>query len=128
MASVKTQSRSPLVGLTVAALVVAAAGIVVQILSGAEYPAVPPGLFVLAVPAVLVWFVRWRWLPAIGALAALSQLVGLFAAGRSDRLFTMDPIGDSVGLWLQLVGVSVATAAGVAAVLRRSRGSTPLRA
>jgi hypothetical protein len=104
--------------LTAAALVVAAIGIVIQILSGKDYPTVPPELIILLVPAILVWFVRWRWIPAIGGLAALTQLIGLFAASQSSRLWAMDPIGDSVGLWLQLVAVCVATVAGFAAVIR----------
>jgi hypothetical protein len=40
--------------LQVAGLVVAAAGIVIQIASGADYPTVPPGLIILLAAAVLV--------------------------------------------------------------------------
>ena len=100
-----THTRSPAVRLTVAALLVAAVGIVVQILFGHDYPTVPPGLFILVVPAVLVWFVPWRWMPVVGAVAALFQLVGLFAAGQADRLSGSESIGDTAGLWLQLVAV-----------------------
>jgi hypothetical protein len=57
MAGMTTHTRSLLVKLTAAALLVAAIGIVVQILSRHDYPTVPPGLFVLVAPAVLVWFV-----------------------------------------------------------------------
>lgn len=80
MAGMKTQTNAAMVNVTAAALLVAALGIVVQI---------------------------------------------LFGAGQSDRLFAMDPIGDAVGLWLQLIAVSVATVAGVAAVLapRAARGA-----
>src|SRR5262245_39484117 len=102
-----TQTRSLAVQLTVAALLVAAVGIVVQILFGHNYPTVPPGLFVLVVPAVLVWFVPWRWMPVVGAVAALFQLIGLFAAGQASRLGGSESVGDTVGLWVQLVAVVV---------------------
>lgn len=114
-------NRPPLVRTTAVALAVAAAGIVVQILSGTDYPAVPPGVIILAVPAVLVWFGPWRWTPIVGSLAALSQLIGLFAAGQGGRLLTFDPVGDSIGLWIQLIAVSVATVSGVAAVVRHDQ-------
>jgi hypothetical protein len=105
-----------LVRLTAAALLVAAVGIVVQILAGHDYPTVPPGLIILVVPAVLVWFVPWRWMPVIGALAAVFQLIGLFASGQAGRLSGTDSIGDTAGLWIQLVAVAVGAVAGVAAV------------
>jgi hypothetical protein len=114
--------KAPLVRLTVIALLVAAAGIVMQILSGADYPVVPPGIIILLVAAGLVWFGPWRWTPIVGALAALSQFIGLFAAGQAPRLFALDPLGDSVGLWIQLLAVTVAVVAGVAAVVRDDRG------
>jgi hypothetical protein len=120
MSGMTTQTRSPLVKLTVAALLVAALGIVVQILFGADYPTVPPGLFVLVVPAALVWFVPWRWMPVIGAVASLFQVVGLFASGQADRLFS-DSIGDTAGLWLQLLALAVGAVAGFAAVRGPSR-------
>lgn len=113
--------QTPLAKLTAAALVAAAVGIVIQILSGADYPTVPPGLIILLVPAVVVWLAPWRWAPVVGALAALSQVIGLFAAGQSDRLFNADPLGDTVGLWVQLLATIVATVAGFAAVGRRDR-------
>jgi hypothetical protein len=52
---------SPAAGFTVAGLVVAAAGIVIQIASGAEYPTIPPGLIILLAAAGLVALAtRWR--------------------------------------------------------------------
>ena len=45
---------------TVAALLVATAGVVVQIVAGVDFPTVPPVLFILLIPAALVYFGRWR--------------------------------------------------------------------
>jgi hypothetical protein len=126
--STNAQPQNSLARLTAIALVVAAAGIVIQILSGANYPVIPPGLIILLVPAALVWFVSWRWTPVMGALAALSQVIGLFAAGQAPRLFAFDPLGDSVGLWIQLLAVGMATVAGFAAVARTDRRRAESRA
>lgn len=106
---------------TAAALVTAAVGIVVQILSGADYPAVPPGIAILLAAAAFVWFAPWRWCPAVGALAGLSQLLGLFAAGEATRLVVPDSAGDTAGLWLQLLAVTAAVLAGAAAVATNYR-------
>ena len=113
--------KAPFVTWTVAALLVAAVGIVVQIVSGADYPAVPPGLIILLVAAGFVWFAPWRWSPVVGVLAGVSQLVGLFAAGQSPRLVSFDPVGDSLGLWLQLLALVVAVVTGAAAVVSNYR-------
>lgn len=107
--------------MTVGALLVAATGIVIQMVSGVDFPAIPPGLVILLVAAGLVFFVPRRWTPIIGALAALSQLFGLFAAGQGPRLLDLDPLGGSIGLWIQLLGVTVASIAGIAAAVRGDR-------
>jgi hypothetical protein len=106
---------------TVASLVVAAAGVVIQIVSGVPYPAVPPVFFILLVPAGLVAFARWRWTPILALPAALFLLFGLVATGESARLF--DPsrpggVGGSIGLWVQMLGVVVAGVSGVVATVR----------
>lgn len=116
------RATAPLVAVTVTALLAAAVGIVIQILSGVDFPTVPPGLIILLVAAGLVWLLPWRWAPIIGAVAALSQVIGLFAAGQAPRLFDPSPLGGSVGLWIQLLAVSVAALAGVAASVRNERG------
>jgi len=57
----RPRKMSPAAGFTVACLVVAAAGIVIQIASGAEYPTIPPGLIILLAAAGLVALAtRWR--------------------------------------------------------------------
>ena len=71
-------SRTPLsLGekLTVAALVVAAAGVVIQIAAGHPYPTVPPVFFILLIPAGLIAFGRWRWAPVPAVLAATATAV-----------------------------------------------------
>lgn len=113
-------SRSTARLVTVAALVVAVAGILVQIIAGTDYPVVPPGIIILLVAALITWFGPWRWAPVVGALAGLSQVIGLFAAGQADRLTDLDPVADTLGIWVQLLAVATATVAGVvAAVLGR---------
>jgi hypothetical protein len=47
-------------------LVVAALGIVIQIVGGIDYPAVPAGLVMLVVAAGLVASARWSWMPFVG--------------------------------------------------------------
>jgi hypothetical protein len=56
-------------------LLVGAAGIVLQIVGGIDFPVVPPGLVILVVAAGLVAFARWRWVPFIA-------VVPLFPARR----------------------------------------------
>jgi hypothetical protein len=57
--------------LTVAALLVAAAGFVIQIVSGIDVPTVPPGLLILLVAAGLIALLPWRWMPVVGAAVGL---------------------------------------------------------
>lgn len=80
--------------LTVAGLVVAAAGVVIQIVSGHDYPTIPPVFFILLIPAGLVAFGRWRWTPVSAVLAGLFLTFGLFASGESARLFDRSQVGE----------------------------------
>jgi hypothetical protein len=110
--------------LTVAGLIVAAAGVVIQIVSGADYPTAPPVFFILLIPAGLIAFGRWRWTPVIAVLAGLFLTFGLFASGESRRLFDPSRLGDSVGLWVQMLAVIVATVAGIIATIHNYRSRT----
>ena len=110
--------------LTVASLVVAAGGVVIQIVSGADYPPIPPVFFILLIPAGLIAFGRWRWTPAVAVLAGLFLTFGLFASGQSPRLFNWSRLGDSVGLWVQMVAVLNAAVAGIMAMVHNYQTRT----
>ena len=98
--------------LTVAALVVATAGVVLQMLAGVPYPTIPPVFFIQLVPAALIAFGRWPWAPATAVVAGLFLTLGLFSSGASVRLFDLSQrggFGGSLGLWIQMIGVILAT-------------------
>jgi hypothetical protein len=95
------QSSSSFSGkLTVVALLDAAAGIAVQIVSGVDYPTVPPGLIILLAASGIVAFGPWRWTPMAGVLLDPSRL-GVFT-----------------GFWIQFLAVIAAVVGGTAATVR----------
>ena len=104
--------------LTVVGLVIAAVGVVIQIISGAAYPRIPPVFFILLIPAGLVAFGRWRWTPMVATLGGLFLTMGLFLSGSSARLFDLERFGVSIGLWVQALAVFVATVAGIVATVQ----------
>jgi hypothetical protein len=105
-----------------AALTVAAIGIIIQIIGGVKYPAVPPGLLILLAAAALVAFLPWRWAPVIGVLAGAFMVFGAIAAAnaRYDLTHPGHP-GAFIGTWIQLIAVVVAVVAGIAALTVRNR-------
>ncbi len=103
--------------LTVAGLITAAGGIVIQIISGVDFPTIPPGLFILLIPAALIAFGRWKWTLVLGAVAGLWLFIGLFLSGQGSRLLDSSQIGFN-GLWVQMLGVIVAAVAGIIASLQ----------
>lgn len=107
--------------LTVAALLVAAAGFVIQIVSGVDVPTVPPGLVILLVAAGLVAFGPWRWTSVVGAAVGLFLLVGFFASGAVGSLLEPSRLGVFVGSWVQFLAVIVAVVAGIAATIQNFR-------
>lgn len=100
--------------ITVAALLVAVVGILVQILSGVDYPPVPPGILILVVAATIVAFAPWRWSPLAGVLVGLFLLIGFAASGALSNLTVFDQPGVLLGAWIQFLAVIVATVAGIA--------------
>jgi hypothetical protein len=104
---------------TAFALLTAAVGIYVQLLGGADYPVVPPGALILVAAAGIVWFVPWRGAPVAAILVALFLIFGLFASDQATRLFEVETVLDTLGLWIQMVSVVVAFVTGVIALLRR---------
>lgn len=101
-------------------LIVAALGIVLQIISGVPYPKVPPVFFILLIPLALVIFVRSWWTSLIVIVAGLFLIMGLFASGSSSRLFDFSNTGGSLGLWIQMIGVVIATVAGIMTLVKRN--------
>lgn len=124
----KTQPiRSRPTWFTAEALLVAAAGILIQIASGAEYPAIPPGLVILIGAAGLVISARWRWTPVAGVLVGVFLLIGLFASGRAPDLLDPSVPGDALGLWMQVIALLVAIVAGIAATRGNYRRASATR-
>lgn len=119
-------SLLPASKLTVAALLVAAAGFVVQILSGVDVPTVPPGLVIMLVAAGLVAFLPWRWLPVVGAVVGLFLLVGFFASGAVGSLLDPSRLGVFVGAWVQFLAVIVTVVAGIVATAQNYHGRKPV--
>jgi len=58
----------------------------------------------------------YRKLAAV--IVGLFMVVGLFAAGQADRLVDPDTALDTAGLWVQMVAIVGAVAAGVLALRR----------
>jgi len=114
--------RSPARIALIGALLVAAAGVFTEFLSGVPgFPPVPPGPIILAVAAIVVAVVRWRWIPILGLLAAAFLTVGMLVAGTDGRLTAVTEPGPFIGTWLQLAGQVVALVAGVVAVVVAAR-------
>jgi len=107
--------------LTVTALLVAATGFVIQIVSGVDVPTVPPGLVIMLVAAGLVAFLPWRWMPVVGAAVGLFLLVGFFASGAVGSLLEPSQLGVFVGAWVQFLAVIVAVVAGIATTIQNYR-------
>jgi hypothetical protein len=112
--------------LTVAGLVVAAVGIVIQIASGANYPTIPPGLLVLLVAAGLVGLAtRWRWTMIVGVIVSLFLLVGgALAPQARQQLGDPGQVGVFIGTVIQLLALVVALVASVAATRQLYRTQT----
>ena len=116
--------------LTVAGLVVGAAGIAVLWVSGVEFPvAIPPGLVILLVGALFVGLAPWRWAPSVGAFLGLFVTLGFLVSGGIPNLVSgdgstffgtpnpigRDTLGTIIGTWIQLIGVLTALIAGMIA-------------
>jgi hypothetical protein len=106
-------------------LIIAAAGIMLQYVLGVEgYPTIPPGPIILLAAALIVARGPRRWAPAVGLGAALFVSIGgvvATIAGNGFRTTLGDPgeVGGFIGAFVQIAGLLLADAAGVAAVRRR---------
>jgi hypothetical protein len=117
---------TPAATLSAASLVVAADGIMIQYLSGVDYPTIPPGPIILLAAAGVVIFGRWRWSPVVGLVATLFVLIGgaiatIAGNGYSETLGDPGELGGFAGAVVQLVGLAIALAAGVIATQGSSR-------
>jgi hypothetical protein len=104
-------------------LIVAAAGIMIQFVSGVDFPTIPPGPIILLVAAAVVLFGPWRWAPAVGLVAAAFVSLGGVVAtivgnGFSETLGDPGEVGGFVGAMVQIAGLTIAVPAGVVAARR----------
>jgi hypothetical protein len=102
--------------LTVAGLLIATVGVVIQILSGHPYPTIPPVFFILLIPAALIGLTRLRWAPILAILGGLFLMLGLFTSGAAARLLNPGQFGDFIGLWIQMLGVVYAVITSIIAI------------
>lgn len=85
--------------LTVFSLAAAVVGVVIMMISGVTFQTtIPPGLFILLIPAGLIVFGRWRWTPIIAVIAGLFIFVSYFPSGAAARLLDLNSIGEFIGL------------------------------
>jgi hypothetical protein len=118
--------------LNVAGMVIAAAGIIIQIASGSDlYPTIPPGPIVLLAGAALVALGPWRWTPIVGVFVPLFLFVGAVVAAVNsgefvDQLANPGQVGIGIfaGDVIQMLGVITALVAGIAALRQSSRTRT----
>lgn len=113
----------------VVGLAVAAAGILIQYLTGVPgFPTVPPGPIILGIAALLVAFCRWRYISYVGVGAALFVFLGAIVAfaakGMSANLVFPGPI---IGTSMQILGLITALIYGVAMICQRIRDSKPAK-
>jgi hypothetical protein len=111
----------------VAGLGLAAAGMVLQIVAGSDlYPSIPPGPIILIVAAGAVAYAPRRWAPYIAVFVPVFLLVGAvvsaLVASESfvDQLTDVGQAGIFTGTLVQMIGLVVATAAGIAMWGRRN--------
>jgi hypothetical protein len=122
--------------LTVAGLVVGAAGIATLSASGVEFPvAIPPGLVILLAGALFVGLAPWRWATGVGAFLGLFVTVGFLISGGLPNLvggdgssffgilnpIERDTLGTIIGTWIQMIGVLTALIAVVIATRNNYR-------
>ena len=117
---------TPVAMLNVVGLVVAAAGIMIQYVSGVDYPTIPPGPIILLAAAAVVAFGPWSWAVRVGLGAALFLSIGgaiatIAGKGFGETLGDPGEVGAFAGAVTQIVGLAIALPAGIIATKRRSR-------
>ncbi|MEJ7653794.1 MAG: hypothetical protein WKH64_10885, partial [Chloroflexia bacterium] len=98
-----------------------AAGLVIQIAAGVDFPTVPPGLVILLSAAALVAFVRQRWTSVVAVGVAAFLLVGLTLSGQVPKLFDTEWLGRFIGLWVLFLALIVVAVAGIVVTIENYR-------
>ena len=114
MSALSNARRLCIIGLSAGAV-----GIAILYVSGVEMPVVPPGLVLLVVAAVAVANARGRWVVIVGTVVAIAEIAGIFASDATGSLFVANMPGVLTGSWIRLLGVLLATVAGVVAGFTR---------
>jgi hypothetical protein len=106
------------------ALAVAAAAIPLQIAGGMDYPAVPPGLIILAAGAAVALLVRPRWALVVPLLIALALSVGAVVTPNvRDALGKPGEVLAFAATVLQCAGLLAGLVFSVAALAEREDGA-----
>jgi hypothetical protein len=108
---------------TVAGLVTGAAGIALLWAGGVSFPvAVPPGVVILAIGAVVVAMVRRRWTLGLGALLGLFVTVGFLVSPDGwHNLTGGEGAVVSAGQAIEVIGIVSAFVAGLLGVRAEAR-------
>jgi hypothetical protein len=118
------RSRPALSGasrLNIGGMLIALAGIVIQIATGVDYPTIPPGPIILLAAIAIVAFVRSRWSSIVGVIVPAFLLVGgVIAAFGRDDLWDLGEPGQFFGLVVQAVGVIAGLVGGMRALARKA--------
>lgn len=107
--------------LTIAGLVGAPVGIGILIVSGVDFPPIPPGVVIPLAGAALVAALRQWWAPALGAVIAAFLLIGLLVTGQAlPQLSNPGDVGVFAGTAVLFLALIVAVVSGsVATALNR---------
>jgi hypothetical protein len=113
--------RSHLRVALVAALTFGAFGIVLLWVGGVEFPvAIPPGLVILGIGAILAAAVRKRWTAWLGCGLGLFVLGGFLLSGRGfDIVGGSEGTTAAIGQAIEVLGVLVAAVTGALLATRR---------
>jgi hypothetical protein len=113
-ADVKRLQSSTPYRITLAGLLIGAIGILILWVSGADMPAVPPGIILLVLAAALLMFGPWKWTPIVAIVIGLSEAGGTFGAS-SNLLVDTDPFSWFAGTWVRVIGIVLILVGGVLA-------------
>ena len=122
MADVKQLQSSTPYRVTLVGLLVAALGIAILYVAGAEMPVVPPGFVLLLIAAGLLAKGPWRWTPIVAIVIALFEAAGTFATS-ADLLVDTSTFSHFAGTWVRVIGIVLALFGGIAATRAAYRKS-----